>query len=349
MNKFFFITGLFLHLFLILSCTKGNNEIINNSGINTVTASVSSFALASGFFYPGESVTSSISFKNTGNIRWKFWIGYSVKDKSGKWYDIPADTLWLNPGEVSKVSSLSWVVPTSDHIVSGAYLVRMAIWNKIPSDPNSIRLDFIEQADSFSAFNYFETFDNLDTNIWTVINKLTPGFGQFKNENIIVSAGTLSIMYPKNTKDGGELKSVSSKTYKYGTYRSRIKTPPQLPGTYSTLFLYNGNTLDEIDIEIWNDGSYEVNILTWIGEKKKYSKTVFLDFDPSLQFHEYRIDYYPNEVSFWIDNLKVGATSILSEIPASEMWIYLNGWWPKWMTGAPSQIDKYAIYDWIQY
>jgi len=325
-----------------MSCSKDNEQI-------TVTASVFVFAPATGYYYPGNQVVSSISIKNAGNVRLKYWMSCTVKDKLGKWYDIPVDTISLNPGEVQDSINLVWIIPTSAPIISGAYTVRMAVWNNNPSDANSTRLDNIEAVDAFSAFNFLETFDKPDSNYWTVINKPTPGYGQFRPENIIINGGLLSILYPKNTKDGGELKSVTSKTNKYGTFRTKIKTPSQLPGTYSTLFLYNETTLDEIDIEIWNDGSKKVNLTTWVNEIQKYSKSAILNFDPSAQFHEYRIDYYPDEISFWIDNIKAGSTNILSEIPKSDMFIYINGWWPKWMTSAPAVIDKYAVYDWIQY
>ena len=344
---------LLIPLILVISCD--NNGIDPNGGgtvplpQQTIDASIERFVFQSGNLYSGERSISLLEFKNTGNTRWKFWIGYSLQDKTGTWYDVPADTLTLNSGEMSKQLELIWTIPGNNQVVSGPYSVRVAIWKTNPSISGAVRLDFFEQNDAFNAFNFIDDFNSFNSARWIISNKLTPGFGRFDAQNISLKDGFLSILFPKETKDGGEVKTTAPAKYKYGTYRASIKTPSQLPGTYTTFFLYESTNLDEIDIEIWNDGSGKLDLNTWVKGVQKFSSQIILPFDPSSQFHEYRIDYYPNEVSFWVDNVKMKFTADLSQIPTSLTNIYISGWWPKWMPGNVSGTDKFAVYDWIKH
>jgi hypothetical protein len=342
---------LMLPLICVISCDK--NGIDPNGGGDVpppqqiIDVSIEKVTSQSGNLYSGDKSVSLLEFKNTGNVRWKFWIGYSLQDKSGTWYDVPADTLTLNPGEVSRQLELAWIIPGNNQVVSGPYTVRVAVWKTDPSLAGAVRLGFFEQKDAFNAFNFLDGFDSFDTNRWIISNKLTPGFGKFNPQNVSVKDGLLSIIFPSQTKDGGEVKTTAPAKYKYGTYRASVKTPSQLPGTYTTFFLYESTNLDEIDIEIWNDGSGKLDLNTWVKGVQKFSAQIILPFDPSSQFHEYRIDYYPNEVSFWVDNVKMRFTNDLSQIPTSLTNIYISGWWPKWMSGNVADTDKFAVYDWI--
>ncbi len=343
-------SGYSLILFLIFIMTYSCEEKeVTPPEQTKISADFTAFATPPASYYSGGTASHTIQIKNTGNTRWKFWIGCSVRNKSGGWYDIPVDTVTLNPLETSKQIDMSWRLPTDKIIVSGSYLSRAAIWKTNPSLPGAVQLDVNEIADAFDAFNFIDEFNSFENTRWVVSTKLTPGYGRFTIPNIIVENGILSVKFPKLTKDGGEIKTVSPAKYKYGSYRASIKTPLQLPGTYTTFFLYESANLDEIDIEIWNDGTGKVDFNTWVKGVQKFSAQVVLPFNPGEQFHEYRIDYYPNEVSFWIDNVKLKSTGDISQIPTTITNIYLSGWWPKWMTGDASSADNFARYEWVKH
>ena len=108
-----------------------------------ISADFVSFAAPSGSHYSGGTASHTIQIKNTGNARWKFWIGCSVRDKSGAWYDIPVDTVTLNPLETSRQIIMSWKVPSDKIIVSGSYLSRAAIWISDPSQPGAVQLSMV--------------------------------------------------------------------------------------------------------------------------------------------------------------------------------------------------------------
>ncbi len=345
-QKFKYLLLLFVTSLLVYSC---DDKVVAPPDEFEISADFVSFTAPAGSYYSGATASHSIQIKNTGNTRWKFWIGCSVRDRSGVWYDIPIDTVTLNPLETSKQINMSWKVPPDKIIVSGSYLSRAAIWKSDPSSSGAVRLDMDEIADAFDAFNFIDEFNSFNNTRWVISNKLTPGYGRFTIPNIIVENGILSVKFPKLTKDGGEIKTVSPAKYKYGSYRASIKTPLQLPGTYTTFFLYEGTNLDEIDIEIWNDGTRRIDFNTWVKGVQKFSAQVVLPFNPGEQFHEYRIDYYPNEVSFWVDNVKLKSTVDILQIPTTITNIYLSGWWPKWMTGDVASTDNFARYEWVKH
>jgi len=205
-----------------------------------ISADIVSFAAPSGSYYSGGTISHSIQIKNTGNKRWKFWIGCSVRDKSGVWFDIPVDTVTLNPSETSKQIIMSWKVPSDKIIVSGSYLSRAAIWKSEPSSSGAVQLDMEEISDAFDAFNFIDEFNSFDNSRWIISNKLTPGFGRFTLSNIIVENGILNVKFPKLTKDGGEIKTVAPAKYKYGSYRASIKTPMLTSGNIYNVFSIRG-------------------------------------------------------------------------------------------------------------
>lgn len=92
-----------------------------------MSAEVISFSPASGTYYPGEAVISSLNFKNTGTENWTFWVGYSVQDSAGKWYDIPSHSVTLALGEVSDTQSKTWQVPSDLILTTGTYKVVMTL------------------------------------------------------------------------------------------------------------------------------------------------------------------------------------------------------------------------------
>lgn len=105
-----------------------------------VTASIIDSKLATGEYKKGDSVTSGIRFKNSGNIKWTFYVGYDVQDKNGYLYNVQSHPVTLNAGETSGWEYKDWQVPSSP--VNGPYNAVMTIWKTSPeSDPSQEPLD----------------------------------------------------------------------------------------------------------------------------------------------------------------------------------------------------------------
>lgn len=70
-------------------------------------ASITSYSFPSGNKYRGDSITTSITVKNTGTTSRSFWGAGSYKRLDGLWYDLtPQQTSTLSPGS-SQVLTLT--------------------------------------------------------------------------------------------------------------------------------------------------------------------------------------------------------------------------------------------------
>jgi len=67
-----------------------------------------------------------VNFENTGSEARSYWIGYSVQDSAGKWWDAtPQPTATIQPGE-SDTIQLQWKPP--GEAPGGAYNAKVALW-----------------------------------------------------------------------------------------------------------------------------------------------------------------------------------------------------------------------------
>ena len=201
---------------------------------------------------------------------------------------------------------------------------------------------------SLQSFN--ENFKSFNENYWIKADyTFATNKGYEKSENISLNGGILAMKSFANSYDGAGIQSIN--TYSYGSFSANIECP-QASGTLCTFFLYQPDSekkSDEIDIEIYNDGSRKVDLVTYmLGQKNNYTQ-VILPFDPSESFHEYRIDYYQDYVSFYIDGKII--KKFTSKLPSHPMQIMSNFWWPAWMPYPDSKIpnDSYMNIDWIKY
>lgn len=79
-----------------------------------------------------ESIPVKVNFANTGSKTRSFWVGYSVQDSTGKWWDAPPkQTATIRPGERGSLE-LKWK-PTED-APQGAYTAKVALWENYNSN-----------------------------------------------------------------------------------------------------------------------------------------------------------------------------------------------------------------------
>lgn len=136
--------------------------------------------------------------------------------------------------------------------------------------------------------------------------------------------------------------------FKYGSYRASIKTT-NIAGAVVGWFVYRGSPLNEIDIEFLTRDISQVyftlhHITTNVDHQVKK-----IAFDPSTAFHEYRFDWYPNRVDYYIDSKYI--TSLTKSVPDSFATIMLNHWSGNitgWGGDAPTQ-DVYMYVDYMEY
>ncbi len=173
------------------------------------------------------------------------------------------------------------------------------------------------------------------------------GRGVLRPGNVAIGGGAASLTLPAGSFDGAEIR--STERFGHGVYEARMKTP-RAPGTISAFFLYEGGSdiADELDVEIFNDGSRRVMFTTWVAGESTHNATLQLPFDPADGFHDYRIEWSRDHVRFVVDG--VAMQEWRDALPANPMYLMANTWWPAWISGAPLeapqplQIDRIRVF-----
>ncbi len=174
-----------------------------------------------------------------------------------------------------------------------------------------------------------EDFDLWDPSAW-IPGDHPLGKGWLDPDNVSHGSNTLLLTLPAGSYDGAEIRSASRVQFR--NVEVSLRTP-EAPGSISAFFLYEfvRRRNDEIDIEILNDESPEILFTTWVAGKQTNHVRLELSFDPTVDFHNYRIEWSRNRVRFLVDG------ELMQEwtegIPRDAMYVMSNAWWPTWMNG----------------
>lgn len=341
---------------IAVSCMDSFNDAapeeayINNKDHQVIagTDAVITGMLVSGSdYFPGDTVTARLNVLNKGSQEKSFWLGCSISDPLGSWYDLPAKEISLDGSETKSVE-FSWSVPgeeSGEQLISGAYLLTMAAWSERPGGEGAQRLATFEQEEAFFVFRHIEDFSSFDEELWQKSSHPL-GLGNLNPENVKFEDELLKITLPAGTYDGGQIESREFE-YLYGSYQARIKMP-DAPSSITGFFLYRApDFYHEIDIEVVNDSSGLAWFTTYADGEVSNTCERYLDFDPTEDFYEYRFDFYPGSVSFYVeDELIIAFDDGLTDTP---MKLMVNSWFPVWLEGIKSEQDAVTQVDWIKY
>ncbi|KAI8371850.1 concanavalin A-like lectin/glucanase domain-containing protein [Blakeslea trispora] len=157
----------------------------------------------------------------------------------------------------------------------------------------------------------------------------------FKRENVDIRDNALQIGIRSRRIDSTDRYDVSCggvgtgrQDFLYGSFRSFIKTT-SLPGTVAGLFAYNPS--GEVDIELVSalkPSQVYFAMHPLLYENGKASAATHgnytLQVDPSLDYHEYRFDWFPDRTIFYVDGMEqYRITTHVLALPARVM---LNHW-----------------------
>ena len=170
-------------------------------------------------------------------------------------------------------------------------------------------------------------------------------YSRVENSNVGTSNDKLTIKLPARTLTGEEIQSIDM--VHYGSYEISMMLPDS-PSSITGFFLYKAPDFHhEIDIEVFNSKEGKVLLTSYSKGKKRSEAILPLNFNPTSSFNRYRIDYYPDKLSFYINDFLIQTWS--NGFSKEPMHLMVNAWYPVWLEGiAPSQ-DKYLIVDWIRY
>ncbi len=122
------------------------------------------------------------------------------------------------------------------------------------------------------------------------------------------------------------------------------KTPSSITGFF---LYYPPDLASEIDIEIYNDPSGKILFTTYAGGEQTHTETMQLPFDPTEDFHDYAFFYEEDSITFYIDGEPMQEYE--SGLPEASVKLYVNTWFPTWLSGEELNSDRYMYVDWIEY
>ena len=305
------------------------------------TLKIRSFEPSLGVLFAGAEAAASLTLQNTGRKTLDLWVGYSMQDGSGAWHDIPAEPLSL-PASRSATVTLSWNIPSV--VVTGAYRTVMAVWDGLPGAEGAIRLANAERNSGLLVYNHQDTFPVIDTSVWSTSHH-TLGRTRLRPDNVFVEDDLLKIRLQEGTYDGGEIR--TKELVSFGAYEVRMKLP-FAPSSLTGFFHYKApDYYHEIDIEVLNDRSGTFYLVTYADGKKQHQHTGELPFDPTEDFHNYRIEYYPDHLAFYVDDIFI--LSYTDGYSHEPMFLMLNCWFPSWLDGIVPAKEQHLEVQWIRY
>ncbi len=177
----------------------------------------------------------------------------------------------------------------------------------------------------------FNSLDELKQNWW--ISNWGHAPKQYDKNLVSVSDGILQLSMVPDTLDGKPRPRCSEITYstekfQYGSFRASIKTTT-LSGGVVGWFVYKDGVpgdgqLHEIDMEILTEDITQIHYTLHHDEYSVDHTVDQLGFDPSAAFHEYRFDWYPDSVVYYVDGLRRYAQT--HKVPDDSCQIMLNYW-----------------------
>ncbi|ROW17591.1 hypothetical protein VPNG_00567 [Cytospora leucostoma] len=138
----------------------------------------------------------------------------------------------------------------------------------------------------------------------------------------------------------------------HGTFRSSVRLT-DVSGTVSAFFWYFNDT-QEIDMEFLSkdfhteNSSYPVNLVLQSRESEEAGynaigtrnyQVAYLPFNPTTDFHEYRMDFTPRSVAFYADGDVLAVMDSPDGVPTSAGHLALSQWSngnPSWSGGPPA-------------
>ena len=208
-----------------------------------------------------------------------------------------------------------------------AVLALAAACSDMPTDPALDPELARSPAPASTAFS--EEFDGAAFSAWSA-DTHPLGRGSVRGTNVLLGGGKAALDLSAGAYDGAEI--LTTTRYGMGEYQARMRTP-HAPGSVSAFFLYQGvaGGNDEIDIEIFNDGTHRIMFTTWVAGKETNNVIQTLPFDPAAALHDYRIEWSAKVVRFRVDGVVM--QEFRRGIPKNAMFVMANTWWPTWLTG----------------
>ncbi|KIY61712.1 glycoside hydrolase family 16 protein [Cylindrobasidium torrendii FP15055 ss-10] len=188
----------------------------------------------------------------------------------------------------------------------------------------------------------------------------TPILHDFVNSNVAFGDGVLEMKVQAYSGSGNVQSSeiVSNDEFLYGSLRVTMKSS-KTKGICEGIFFFKSD-LQETDIELLTTTSLEASAdlpagfwttnQAHVADEDSTSENIAFAFDPTEDFHEYRIDWTADATTFFVDGSQVN--ELTDNVPNVPGLFIFNAWSsgdPQWSAGPPtedsiSQISKIVLY-----
>lgn len=293
-------------------------------------------------YYWGEEFQVDVSVQNRTEEERELWLGCSFLDPTGKWVDMEAVKFKSSAKQSDKIS-----VPVKvGNWMTGKYRMRIALWDKNPAlaQENPSKLDQMDLKETVGFYRSKDSFESWNGEFWTKDEGFL-GRSRLNTENISLGSDGLLIKMPAKKLEGGEI--LTTENQNFGSYEIRMKLA-DAPSSITGFFLYRAPDFShEIDIEVFNEPDSKLWLTTYDKGKIRNEYKEPLGFDPTAGYHDYRIDYYPDSVSFYIDGEHIQTWK--DGFSKKPMRLMLNSWYPSWLEGKSPKSDQYTFVKWIKY
>ena len=196
--------------------------------------------------------------------------------------------------------------------------------------------------DHKKLYNLKDSFIEFRKEFWSLRSDTFPGNQcMFDPSNFYSNIGSGAVITAK--KQNMEVRQYSSaaitthRSYLYGRFEAELK-PPMVPGLVTGMFLHRNSPRQEIDIEFV--GNKPTKMLTNVyynpgveGARFDYGYRgtpleIELGFDVSESFHLYAIEWEPNEIRWYVDDVLVQSRKnwAPTPIPHLPMQFHINLW-----------------------
>lgn len=215
---------------------------------------------------------------------------------------------------------------------------------------------------------FFESFDRLDQGRWYVSDGWSNGAHQnctWSADQATVSGGALRIGFAPGPKGDrqyrcGEIQ--TRKSYGYGTFEARLKTPA-VSGLNAAFFSYigpqQGKPHDEIDFEILLRDTGHVDTTTWVNGVSGdgdmgAGQSHALPRPSDSGFTTFAFTWEPDRVRYFIDGQLVRTIDNPKMVPRNAQRIFFSLWGSdtltEWMGAfAPVSAPIAMEVDWVAY
>lgn len=337
---FFIAPVIFISMIFFQALNSDCNAIISKETVNNLKVNILSVKYNNSMYFYGEKIEATVTLYNNQEKATTFWLGYSLRDSMGKLTDMTPRKIKL----LSKEKKEIVMEFTPEDLLTGAYSSIFTLWDKSPEDNNAKRITSIYLKEIIRIYAFQDDFENFDDKFWFKRNGFI-GRTKLKSSNVFLNNNQLLIKLPEKTLEGGEIQSINE--VGYGSYEIKMKIP-NAPSSITGFFLYKEpDFYHEIDIEIYNEPKAYIILTSYKDGKAVNEYRKYLNFDPTIDYHKYRIDFYSNKISFYIDDNYIYSWS--QGFSKENMHLVLNSWYPKWLGGVRPQEDHFLNVDWIRY